>query len=163
MRSFCFLVLWYICVTLLCFKAQAKKAFLAFAEQMPLVFLCGKFFFQIFSEFWTQNSRYNFWNSARTNQFISNPVASISTEIYRFLTLITRTQYFTKQPRSRARVIDVKFCACDQDKLNFWSTFPTLSTAEVIILSLSLSLKFIKTLHAYSQTWKLLAKEIICL
>ena len=132
MRSFCFLVLWYICGTLLCFKAQAKKAFLAFAEQMPLVLLCGKFFFQIFPDFWTQNSRYNFWNSARTNQFISNPVASISTEIYRFLTLITRTRYFTKKLRSS--VIDVKFCVCDQDNPNFWSALPTLPTAEVSIL-----------------------------
>ena len=96
---------------------QAKKAFLAFAEQMPLVLLCGKFFFQIFPDFWTQNSRYNFWNSARTNQFISNPVASISTEIYRFLTLITRTRYFTK--KLGTSVIDVKFCACDQDNPNF--------------------------------------------
>ena len=68
---------------------------LAFALQIPLVLSCGKFFFKIFPEFWTYHSRYNLWHSAERNRSISSPVASISTETYLFLTLVTRTQYFT--------------------------------------------------------------------
>ena len=86
---------------------------------MPLVLSSGKFFLQIFPDFRTQSSRYNLLNSAGRNRFISNPVASISTEIYRLLTLVTRTQHFTKKLRSGVTVIDVKFCACDQDNPNF--------------------------------------------
>ena len=89
---------------------------------MPLVLSCGKFYFQTFSDFQTGSSRYNLWYSAGRNRFISNPVASISTEIYQFLTLVTRTKYSTKKFGSEALLADVKFCSCDYDNPNFWGT-----------------------------------------
>ena len=64
---------------------------------MLLVFSWGIIFFQILPDFRTYHSRYNLCHSAGRNCLISNPVASISTEIYLFLTLVTRTQYFTKK------------------------------------------------------------------
>ena len=53
------------------------------------------------------------------NRFISNSTASISAEVYQFLTLVTRTKYFTKKLGSGKVLVDVKICACDYDSSNF--------------------------------------------
>ena len=68
-------------------------------------------------------------HSGKKPGIASTPFASISTEIYWFMRLATRTKYFAKMLVSRTVLINVKFYVRDHNSSSLYGTFDYLAVS----------------------------------